>query len=325
MTASTPIQTTEGVLAPGVQLTGLGKSKEGIPVGLIATMPKSGTWYSKYFMFFYTSLLLGEDGYSQRFDIPKNFVDERGRKLVRSIGINELSICHTTCPGYETLLGDYAEAWEKLQFYTSGLNHGHSYLAEHSYLYNPARNDEVRIVYLVRNPLDQALSAFRHIINHIDPLHRTYTDFSGQQNIIYDVREYLFTVGLETYIKQYFTFKVVKEAFPDNLHIVHYEDLVRKPDETFNSILDFMGHNVVASGNQIKFQEALKASSKDSVSKIEGQMGRALANDQADPNERHIRDGQPGRWKDYLSAEDICSVEERFARYGIELAEFTLE
>lgn len=325
MSQATSDPRAEERLAPGVQLTGLGRSKEGIPVALIATMPKSGTWYSKYFIHFYTSLLLGEDGYANRLDIVKNFCCEEGRKLVRTLGINELSVCHTTCPGFESLLGDYKESWEKLQFYTSGLNHGRSYLDEHSYLYNPARNEEVKIAYLVRNPLDQSLSAYRHIVNHKDPLHRTYTDVNGQQNIIFDVRTYLFSVGLETYVKQYLTFKLVKAAYPDNVKIFHYEDLVRDPEKTFKSVLEFFGHNVLTDGNEAFFEQALKLSSKDSISKIENELGRALANDQADPNERHIRDGMPGRWKEFFTPEDVLAAQERLNKFGIDLSEFTLE
>ncbi len=32
----------------------------GVKIGLIATMPKSGTWYNRYFLHFYSQLLAGK-------------------------------------------------------------------------------------------------------------------------------------------------------------------------------------------------------------------------------------------------------------------------
>jgi len=52
-------------------------------------------------------------------------------------------------------------------------------------------------VYCYRNPLDQAVSFFRHVQNHNDPKHRYYVDSDGKQCLIKNVREYIFNVDLE--------------------------------------------------------------------------------------------------------------------------------
>ena len=76
-------------------------------VGLIATMPRSGTWYNHYFFHFYDHLLRGK----AKIPLKVEIVPVRRRD---TIGLDVLFICHTICPGFHRYQGRYRESWDKL-------------------------------------------------------------------------------------------------------------------------------------------------------------------------------------------------------------------
>jgi len=324
MTQNKPLNT-ESELFPGVKLFNTVKAKQEGVVALLATMPKSGTWYNHYFFYFYHSLLSGKSASEIEMPIPDSYTKKVNCRMRETLGLSHLHVCHTTCPEYEGQLGELEEKWRALKFYVSGYEYGSTLIDDESYLFSPRYNENVRILYYFRNPLDQALSYFRHTRKHKDLRHWSYIDENNQQCFIYDMRTFLFSVGLDAYIKQYLTFKLVQKAYPDNVLMLPYEHLIAQPERIFEQVLNHFGHNIDLQGDRALFQQALQMSSRDNLSKLENKMGKAMAGDQADPNERHIRDGSAGKWREYISAEDICLVEERLNTFGLSLAEFVLD
>ncbi len=136
---------------------------------------------------------------------------------------------------------------------------------------------------------------------------------------------FLKMVGANAFIKQYFTHKVMKSLYPNNIRFVKYEDLVRNPAEIFAENLAFLGHDVTAVEHQDKFSMALQLSSIESIRSIESAMGHSLANDQVDSQSSHVKDGAIGKWKAFFRGEDIAYLEERFGEYNIAMDEFTFE
>ena len=94
------------------------------------------------------------------------------------------------------------------------------------------------------------------------------------------VRDYIFGVRLDAYIKQYLTFKIMEELYPQNILLIKYEELVRSPRATFINVLSHFGHDVNNSEHLEKIEQALALSSKDSMQKIENLIGHSLGNDQ---------------------------------------------
>jgi hypothetical protein len=164
-----------------------------------------------------------------------------------------------------------------------------------------------------------------HAQKHTDPRQRSYVDSSGNRHFIKDVREYLFRVSLESYIKQFLTFKVMRAIYPQNILCIKYENLVRNPEYAFTGVLSYFGHDVEDPSHQEKIIQAIKLSSKDTLKRIEKSIGHSIAHDQADPNESHVRDGAIGKWKQHLSEDDVRLVQERLAQFGLSLEEFDIE
>ena len=141
----------------------------------------------------------------------------------------------------------------------------------------------------------------------------------GVERPVADARDFLLSLGIDSYIKQFLTYRVMKKAYPDNLLLIEYEDLVRAPSLVFGQSLEFMGHPVNSTARQQAFSGALKFSSMESLKKIERQMGHSIADDQIDPEASHISDGAIG------NQDDLQRVNERLAAFGMSLGEFTLD
>ena len=292
-------------------------------VGLIGTMPRSGTWYNRYFLFFYNRLLNGDNGSEIIAKVIKNppNIETAIQDYGRTIGIDIFFASHFLCPGFDAYHGKYREPWDALRFYVDGFDGGTKQLQEIG-IVSPFINPKVRVVYVYRNPLDQAVSFFHHSLHHKDGRHRCYTDAKGQLVPILSVSQYIHETGIDAYIKQFFTYHIMREWFPNNILMLKYEDLVRDPGAHFKKILNYFGHKVKIFEHQKAFEEALRLSSKDSMKKIENSLGRSLGNDQKNRRDRHVRDSRIGKWKDYLSAEDCNKIEERLQQFGLTLTQF---
>ncbi len=293
-------------------------------IGLILTMPRSGTWYTNMFFWFYVQLLQGKTDLelSPRGLAHIKHIEEEQRI---DLGVNELVICHAACPGFGHYRGEYRQAWDELNYYVQGFNVGDGLLriSERADL-DPVLNEDVRIVYCYRNPLDQAVSFFGHIQNHSDPKHRSYVDSDGKQCSIENVRQYILNVGLESYIKQFLTFKVMKQMCPDNILLIKYETLATEPARAFAGILNHFGHDIHNPSNQQKIVQAMALSSKDSIKKIERTIGHSIGGDQVDPSESHIRGGEIGKWKKHLNNDDLERIQERLVCFGLSLDAFDI-
>ncbi|MBW1702365.1 MAG: sulfotransferase domain-containing protein [Deltaproteobacteria bacterium] len=289
-----------------------------LKVGLIATMPRSGTWYNHYFFYFYDGILNGHTEFS--FELPKDKVG-----VIRNIDLDAFLICHSVCLGFYKYHGQYREVWDKLNFYVDGYNWAKNIIDSNIRHFDPSLNADVKIVYLYRNPLDQAVSFFRHAQKHKDQRHMQYKDRFGNTCAIKTLQEFIFNIGLESYIKQFLTFKVMKDIYSHNILTVKYEELVRKPEQIFKKILNHFGHNIDNEMKASAFQTALKLSRMDSMKKIEDKIGHSLGDDQADTNEKHVRDGKIGKWKTHFNNEDIARIEKRLNNFDLSLAQFDIE
>lgn len=293
-------------------------------VGFIGTMPRSGTWYASLFFDAYRQLLKGTT-------VEVNIC----RTLIRAgvdLGVDYLAIMHAICPGFFRHQVQKHAAWEELEFYHAGydllsvfgrnsemLQPHERWIENYEALIDPGINPNARIVYVYRNPLDQVISAFQHSLNcDSDDLRVYLKRFSGP-------RDFFFYAGLDTYTKQYFSYKYMKEAYPDHVMFVTYEQLMRDAKHVFSRILDFFGHDLANPRRENIISASLHLASRESVKKIEKQAGMSLAGDQVGSQASHIKDGAIGKWKKYFDQQDLRQLAAYWDRFGISMDEFTFE
>ena len=289
---------------------------ESYTTALIATMPRSGTWYSFYFLEFLDVYLSGRSNLNTRLDL----------EIYHGLKLGKVHI-HTICPGFlEICQGPLRRKWDELEFYNPGFNYGYKrFIAGNENVFAPNRNPGIRIVYIYRNPLDQAVSYFRHTQKHRQSSARTYVDSTGKEVPIENEQHYLRRVGIEAYIKQYVTYHFMKERFADNIKMIGYENLVRAPDKFFAEILSFLNFELDSEEKRRCFQKARNSTSVTSLKNLEGAIAGPLARDQDDPGESHMRGGEIGKWRRRLAYGDLEIAKARLREFGLSLEDFIID
>jgi len=290
----------------------------------ICTMPKSGTWYCHYFFHILSHLRRGIER------IPA--FPREGAFPLPELGLQGFLVCHAECPAFQAYDGPLRSRWEQLRYHTDGYNWAAPIFTQCPQ-FTPSNNPEARLVYLCRNPLDQAVSFFDHGQKHKDQTVLAKKDErgnyarseEGELLLPTSPKELFFSHNFESYLKQYLSWKISAEMFPTQIRIIPYADLVRNPTESFAGILDFIGVNRESAGFSEHFETALKLSSKDNIKKLENTLGHAIGRDQTDPNARHVRDGKVAKWRQHFSDEDFERMGDLFKAWGVSPTEFVFE
>lgn len=301
-------------------------------IALISTLPKSGTWYSQIFFWYYTQLLLNQEQYF-RGDFKPDLVNAlRERKIkheivsAESLKLDKLYICHSVCPGFYELNNAHYWKYSALHFPVHGYNWGEDFIRLRNDwgFFNPTLNPDARIVYIYRNPLDHFVSYFHHTKNHIHANQRVKTFIDGQSISINNLHDFIFTFGgLSGFIKHYYPYKIMRLLFPQQIMLISYEELTRNPNETFNKILSFIGAEPLGSLQKQLVDDALLMCQIESLIQIETQLNRSLANDQLGEG-RHIRGGEIGKWQTQLNAQELEAIEIALNTFDISLNDFCL-
>lgn len=280
-------------------------------------MPKSGTWYLICFFWSYNEALKGK--------LPDlaNALKEMevdADPALDSLGINVMHTVHCVAPGYEEANDPSYALWKDLQFYATFYNFGSRVANQYS---NPIRNKNAKIIYIYRNPLDQFLSMFNHLIHHSELSYR-YMKKNGKEELIKSLPEFIFEAsGIDSYIKQYHSFVYMKKNYPDNFLLVTYEDLMKNPDMILKRMLEFLGNPVITPTQQDAFRIARALTLIDSMKKIEEKSGRPLGEIQHPGHKSHIKSGKIGNWKKHISSTEINEIERRFNKFGYSIYNFT--
>ena len=276
---------------------------------LVATMPKSGTWYTKYFFHYYNDYFNGANS--------DGVLSEKERGIVRiykdNLKLDKFLVAHTVNPLRRDILKDNPK-WHELDFYVHGFDWASNIIFQEEGFHDALQTGILKIVYLYRNPLDQAVSFFRHIQKHKDDRHTYCYNQDGEKIVFKDTQDYFLRVGMDAYIKQFLSYS----DYPNDALMISYEQLTTHPEQSFRTIIEYFCGEV----HEEAFQHALRKSSIGEMKNLEESLGRALGNDQTDQQERHVRDGAIGKWKSHFSTEAVEEIRAKFAEYGIPIENF---
>lgn len=262
---------------------------------ILATIPRSGTWFLRYTISFLCHLDRGgriDDRLTGEIVGPRwgpafDFQGFKGGPLFAVGGIlpmEHLFIGHTVCPGFAPAEVDW---WDRSLFHVPGYDYFHEgwdyrYTSVElaSYRHAPvsvaaldraaAKGRGPRIVLVYRNPLDQAISYYRYCQGHGDG---TYHRFKGRPLVDVGFAEYLFEGALLSYAKQFVSFQLMAIRYPHLVRLIAFEHLVANPVEAISSILD---HLSGVPQRRPALPAAVRLTRQEHMQAIERTLGRSL-------------------------------------------------
>lgn len=283
----------------------------------LATMPRSGTHLLKYFFEFYSKLLLDD------LDLDKlkyeSVVDEAWTSnLNNSFGFKWFLISHNHCPGFSEMCSDeFLSEWKNIKG-NSKYDHNHieygRIVEKFERILDPSVNENVRIVFVFRNPLDQIISLSRHFENHKTP----------PLNLNIVKNSWSIDVLVNAYLQTYLSYEYMRKLYPDNIMFVTYENLMESPFNVMKDILKYYSFDLSVGGRMDSFSEILGLVTPESMREIELKMGTTLAGDQKIDaiGESHMRGGKTGSWKTFFSEKILYKIERRFNEFDLTLNQF---
>ncbi|MGE0735805.1 MAG: sulfotransferase domain-containing protein [Alphaproteobacteria bacterium] len=161
-------------------------------------------------------------------------------------------------------------------------------------------------IYVVRNPLDVAISYSHHLNATIDVtierMNQPGVHTNNHKNVVYEV------VGSWTQNVHSWTRREHQA-----LHIMRYEDMLADPEKTFGKLCEFLLL-------QPKRAELLGAIEKSSFNRLKEQEDKEGFHEKPKDAKRFFREGRAGVWKEHLSEEQVRNIvaanREQMKRFG---------
>lgn len=269
----------------------------------LASYPKSGNTWTRAFL---SNLAANLDGDNEELD-------------VNSIG--RFSAGENFTPLYEDLLGfrpteshrkEIAALRHKVQKSIADTFEGLVFVKTHNGLVldhgRPIINFEVTsgAVYIVRNPLDVAISLAHHMGITIDDAITTM----GTRDVttpINDKRVYEIWGSWSQHVESW-------TRKPHHaIYVMRYEDMLSEPEKTFGGL----AKHLLLAGTPQQIDLAIERSSFANLKKQEDEKGFVEKSERAD---RFFREGRSGQWKEILSRPQVRRIVrdhgEQMTRFG---------
>lgn len=295
---------------------------------LIATLPKSGTWYLLTFFWCYDQILKNIDGYLEgkfKPDLREALANHKINERETVEPLEGLFIYHSNCHGFQDINDPRYAQWEMLHC-PLPYSWADSLVQERIplELLSPSHNPEVRVVYIYRNPLDHFVSYYQFGQKHRDDVHRVKILPDGSRVPLHDLHDFVFNFGiLDGFIKHYYPFKQMQQHFPKNILLMSYENLITNPQESFREILSFVGREPKDKNKQLIIDDVLNMCSKKALMAIEDTLEHSMNGMMVD-NGKHVAGGEIGKWKTHFSQNELEAIELTLNFFDISLQDFTL-
>ena len=151
-------------------------------------------------------------------------------------------------------------------------------------------------IYVVRNPLDVAVSLASHLGVSVDEAIEVMAS-DGAKSYPADHQVTEFWGSWSRHVRSW----TVNSH--SRLKILRYEDLYNRPAKTFGSLVKFLG----LQPPKQRLHKAIRFSSFDTLKKLEETQG---FNERSAKAERFFRKGMPGQWKESLTEKQIARIVE---------------
>lgn len=169
-----------------------------------------------------------------------------------------------------------------------------------------------KVVLLVRNPLDTAVSQFFQWKYRMRPSKKALNDYPdhGSDISIYD---FVCHPGVLPKIIDYMNLWGDESDKINDLHIVRYEDMRASTDQILAGILDFLDTppNEAETEEAVRFSSVENMRAKEEKNSFWASGSRMKAKDPSNPNSYKVRKAKVGGYRDYFDDDQIATLENR--------------
>lgn len=246
----------------------------------VETIPRSGTYFINNLLRAYT----GKDwcGYHNRAPFhPHCYIDGKGIKLEEII--SQISSCTNEAFSFPIVNGRSLE----------------------------------RVVFIYRNPLDQAVSFYDHVYSNFSHFKKqsSHIRFFGRCKTPTE----LALAYVRTYSCLYTSHFNFKKTNPERMMIFSYEEMMRDVPKIMGKIIKFL----IGELDESKLKQSLKQCSIAELQAKEIKNNRTLANDLLyKKGMSHILDGKIGKWRERIDMSLLDEIKKRYSEFGINIMEF---
>lgn len=169
-----------------------------------------------------------------------------------------------------------------------------------------------RVILLVRNPCDVAVSQYFQWRYRMHPRKKALNDYPAHEA---EVSVFDFVYGHEAGLKKVVQFlngwSGELSRF-DNLMVVRYEDIQAAPEASLRAVLRFIGHEPT----DAELREAVSYASIENMRKLEQPKSlfwghnRLGATDKSNPDSHKVRRAKVGGYRDYFEDDQLQRIDE---------------
>ena len=271
----------------------------------IASYPKSGNTWTRAFLHNITRILNGEKGEQDINDMSRFSTWDLSRKLYAEIlGFD---------PDLDLHRSEIAATRQKVHQKIADSAEGLIFIKTHNALVMDRGHSTINtavtagVVYVIRNPLDIAISAAHHngrtVDETIEQIGATGWESKGQDGAIYEV--------IGSWSEHVWSWT---RSLPRALHILRYEDMLTDPVKTFGNL----ARHLLMRATDEELADAIALSSFERLQAQEKQSGFRERPPTADQN--FFREGRAGQWKEILTPDQVNRIVrdhgEQMQRFG---------
>jgi hypothetical protein len=269
----------------------------------LASYPKSGNTWTRTFLHNLVHVTSGEAQVQQINQLNQFSMGSAAKNLFKQV----LGFAPT-----EEHLDQIAAARARVQQHVADLVEGLIFVKTHQALAvdrgHPTINFSVTAgaIYIIRNPLDVAISYAHHIAGSIDEA-IDLMNTKNAETAVSDKQVYELYGSWSQHVLSW-----TRKPHPA-IYVMRYEDMLGEPQKTFGALA---GHLLFKPGDS-ELADAIKRSSFEQLREQEEKDG---FHERPKKAERFFREGRSGQWKDVLTPAQIQRIVdahgEQMARFG---------
>lgn len=261
----------------------------------LTSYPKSGnTWFRT----FLTSLINEEDKSPNINELKTNGIFSKRKIFDDIVGFESSNLTFDEIDNLRPeVYENIAERAEK-ELYIK-VHDAYTYLKDGRSIF-PSNNEKAvyKAIYIVRNPLDVAVSISFHTSVNFNKMIENMGDrnfcFSGNESRLQNqLRQKLLTWS--EHVESWTSIKDIEVL------LVRYEDMKEKPLETFSKAVEFIGLN----NTKEQIQRAINFSDFDKLKKQEEENG---FKEKPRKMDSFFRKGQIGDWREHLTKDQVNKI-----------------